>query len=775
MYETELDLYLPLAVIKTALQNCHLAESEIIVNKTTCNWEVYYPNPLEVFNNTNTNRASLADDRRDGPFKLSTVRFKDFIKITFQSMHYCVVDGRKTCVVETNSMPLGLDHEINKAGPRCDIDDNCIKNHSIPKENNEKRICFSDSSCEMTTRKRRGRPKKSIVCDESSSENGINIMQNEKSRNSKHIYHNHEDNFKENDLYRKSSYSLRGKKVNAKIIQAEMGHYSSDDSDHECNPMEGDLDSTENNSFKDPCYVEYHENKEARQTTRAKQVNCELCDKKFCDYTGVHTHVLRKHKHHHELTKYLEKLNDLKKVVCDLCLKEFPDSFKYLYHVSSEHSSESTDHSCKTCLLSFKTNSLLKQHVKHAHLITSKQFTCNICQTKFKAFGSLKQHVEAVHKKSRVFTCQHCNKHFFFNSQLNRHLKIHGQNDVQKFSCNICNKEFRFKHNLKRHNETLHSVQLEKWHCSYCGKGFHTKYGMISHVKLQHFSLLPYVCQVCNAGFMKFNLLFEHLSTVHGQNIVKVNNPPRHTIYNKQDNEKLYCSYCSKEFLHKVRLIEHMHSDHANDFPCKCETCNQGFLKKSFLVIHALKAHAMLLDLNDADDENMGTGNIMQVISTGSVMPSKAGEQEKSTDSLVPDQHFFCDTSAQVTEDANPLVSGATNTQELETETCQSTLMVEVASGDKTYTYIIEAPSTLGDGQTLTVTEDLANILVAAEQSLQQEESTVGYQEQVCNLVHQEPMQTGLAETVYYELDGSLGIHNNFSVEVQSTCESTQQ
>lgn len=46
--------------------------------------------------------------------------------------------------------------------------------------------------------------------------------------------------------------------------------------------------------------------------------------------------------------------------------------------------------------------------------------------------------------------------------------------------------------------------------------------------------------------------------------------------------------------------------------------------------------------------------------------------------------------------------------------------MVEVASGDQTYTYIIEAPSQLGDGQTLTVTEDLANILVAAEQSLQQ-------------------------------------------------------
>ena len=31
--------------------------------------------------------------------------------------------------------------------------------------------------------------------------------------------------------------------------------------------------------------------------------------------------------------------------------------------------------------------------------------------------------------------------------------------------------------------------------------------------------------------------------------------------------------------------------------------------------------------------------------------------------SLVPDQHFFCETSAKVTEDANTLVSGATNTQ----------------------------------------------------------------------------------------------------------------
>ena len=204
--------------------------------------------------------------------------------------------------------------------------------------------------------------------------------------------------------------------------------------------------------------------------------------------------------------------------------------------------------------------------------------------------------------------------------------------NVYRITCNICNKEFLFKHNLKRHNETLHSVQLENWHCSYCGKGFNTKYGMIAHVKLQHFSLLPYVCQDCNAGFMKFKLLFEHLSTVHSQNIVNVKNPARHTVYNKQDNEKFYCSYCSKEFLHKVRLIEHMHSDHADDFPCKCETCNQGFLKKSFLVIHALKAHATILDLNDADDQRKGTGDIMQVISTRSVMPSKSGEQEPSTD-----------------------------------------------------------------------------------------------------------------------------------------------
>jgi len=56
-----------------------------------------------------------------------------------------------------------------------------------------------------------------------------------------------------------------------------------------------------------------------------------------------------------------------------------------------------------------------------------------------------------------------------------------------------------------------------------------------------------------------------------------------------------------------------------------------------------------------------------------------------------------------------------------------------------------------------------------------QEESIVGYQEQVCNIVLQEPMQTDHAETVYYELDGSLGIQNDFSVEVQSTCEPTQQ
>lgn len=56
------------------------------------------------------------------------------------------------------------------------------------------------------------------------------------------------------------------------------------------------------------------------------------------------------------------------------------------------------------------------------------------------------------------------------------------------------------------------------------------------------------------------------------------------------------------------------------------------------------------------------------------------------------------------------------------TDTAAASLLVEVASGSKTYRYYIEAPERPGSDGSVTVTaQDIANLLLMAEQTIQEE------------------------------------------------------
>jgi hypothetical protein len=46
-----------------------------------------------------------------------------------------------------------------------------------------------------------------------------------------------------------------------------------------------------------------------------------------------------------------------------------------------------------------------------------------------------------------------------------------------------------------------------------------------------------------------------------------------------------------------------MHSAHGEDFPYMCTHCNQGFLEKSFLSHHLLKAHDEIMPADETKEE----------------------------------------------------------------------------------------------------------------------------------------------------------------------------
>ena len=428
----------------------------------------------------------------------------------------------------------------------------------------------------------------------------------------------------------KISYRLRGHRLDQSIIKAEQGFFDSDGSDDEC----ADTDTEKGYPLNKRMNKENSNRSKLcdSQTRYGKEkIPCKVCNRTFCNIDGVYTHVKRKHSNITH-TDYLTELDQQRYSTCNVCQKRFTDKVKHFIHEARDHQSLQNT-KCKLCNNEFESSTLLIQHLEEHHRSgEDRQFCCEICEAKFKTKGSLKQHVESVHKKSRTFKCKVCDKLFFTNSQLTRHLMIHGIAVKQKYSCDVCKKEFLHRHNLNKHYETVHTEQGEKWHCSYCGKGFTSKVCMISHVKLLHFNMYPFKCKECSASFLKASLLFEHLLASHGQKVVRIAKQTSQTASFGQNRERMYCSFCSQEFFHKIRLIEHMHSHHADAFPCKCIPCNQGFLKPIFLVKHSFKVHGQVLDVSQITESAVDKAEIMRVIQT------KSGINQSMVDSGMEEQ-----------------------------------------------------------------------------------------------------------------------------------------
>lgn len=139
---------------------------------------------------------------------------------------------------------------------------------------------------------------------------------------------------------------------------------------------------------------------------------------------------------------------------CSKCNQSFDRSWKILAHMKDHHPNDEFIDKCSHCLRIYPNSILLAKHLKAQCENTVKPFSCNLCGVKFMWKSSCDSHIEKMHamemkkERSKIHSCDMCEKTFFRAEHLERHRKIHIPAE-KKFSCDLCKKKFNRKDNLK--------------------------------------------------------------------------------------------------------------------------------------------------------------------------------------------------------------------------------------------------------------------------------------------------------------------------------------
>ena len=138
---------------------------------------------------------------------------------------------------------------------------------------------------------------------------------------------------------------------------------------------------------------------------------------------------------------------------------------------------------CEDCGKVYTAIQSYYNHRKDNH-IDAGNWTCDLCEKTvfnnkiFKTKSRLEEHIKKVHCKR---PCDICGK-LFGGKQLKKHiLQVHTENDKKPYICSVCNKGFVTSFRLKNHMNT--HTGNKPYICQHCGKGFADHRNMKAHVK----------------------------------------------------------------------------------------------------------------------------------------------------------------------------------------------------------------------------------------------------------------------------------------------------
>lgn len=185
---------------------------------------------------------------------------------------------------------------------------------------------------------------------------------------------------------------------------------------------------------------------------------------------------------------------------------------------------------------------------KYSYIAQQNRYYCDLCLDAFETVTEIENHLHS--------TCQ--------STKAIRHL------------CTVCNVEFKSVNIQRHHMHVFHpdstvaqTIRDKKAICDYCGRTYKHLNDLRRHMFVHNNLPRPYVCNVCNRGFVQMASYHDHLRTHTGDKPFKCTAPNcdrtftsrpalhMHRLNRHTDKEKYQhqCEYCQKRFSVKHRLM----------------------------------------------------------------------------------------------------------------------------------------------------------------------------------------------------------------------------